>query len=99
MARLTDHDQRDAEHVLRAEIGLALARYSRRMLDKGKAYITEAIAQSAKEGSTLDGPTIGRTAAQRVKAEYFVAKPESVVEVNATRQLDSGEDNEPESIL
>lgn len=81
MARLSDHDQRDAEHALRSEIALILARYARRMAVKGKAYITEAIAQAAKEGKDVDGITIGRIAAERVKAEYFATfKPEDAIE-------------------
>lgn len=95
MARLSDHDQRDAEHVLRTEITLILQRYGRRMADKGKAYITEAMSQMAKEGKDVDGSTIGRIAAERVKAEYFAtsSKPEPAIEASATaaaRQLKSG---------
>ena len=86
MARLTDHDQRDAEHVLRAETTLILARYARRMLANGKAYITEAIAEAIKEGRDIDGIAIGRAAAERVKAEYFAppGRPEAAIEATAT---------------
>jgi hypothetical protein len=86
MARLTDHDQRDAEHALRSEIGLALAQYSRRMLAKGKATITEEIAQASKEGKeNLNGITIGKAAAKEVIAEYFaVSKPQAAIDVAAT---------------
>lgn len=90
MARLSDHDQRDAEHALRAEITLVLARYARRMADKGKAYITEAISKAAKEGENVDGTSIGRAAADRVKAEYFATStPDPAIEAVATR-VDSG---------
>ena len=85
MARLSDHDQRDAEDVLRAEIRLILARYARRMLEKGKAYITEAVAQAAKDEGDVDGNEIGRAAAARVRAEYFApSKPEAAIETGAT---------------
>ncbi len=85
MARLSDHDKRDAEHALRVEIGLVLAKYARRMLDQGKAYITDAIAQENKEGKEVDGTEIGRTAATRVKTEYFAANtPEPAIETTAT---------------
>lgn len=87
MARLTDHDQRDAEHALRSEVALVLARYARRMLAQGKAYITEEIAQAVKEGRDLDGLTIGRAAADKVKAEYFTSrKPEPAIETTPTHR-------------
>jgi hypothetical protein len=95
MARLTDHDQRDAEHALRAEISLVLMRYARRMMVQGKAYITEEVANATKNGEELDGTTIGRTAAAKVRAEYFAtsSKPEPAIEaspVRQTAQLDIG---------
>ncbi len=84
--RLSDHDQRDAEHALRAEITLLLAKYARRMLAQGKAYITEEIARGNKEGAEIDGTAIGRAAAERVKVEYFrtSGSPESAIEATAT---------------
>lgn len=95
MARLSDHDQRDAEHALRAEITLELARYARRMADKGKAIITEAISQAVREGKDIDGTAIGRAAAARVKAEYFAtSKPEPALETRATspaREIGTGD--------
>lgn len=91
MARMSDHDKRDSEHALRAEIGLILQKYARRMLDQGKAYITEAIAQATKEGSEIDGTEIGRTAAARVKAEYFATStPEPAINAApSARQLEA----------
>ena len=85
MARLSDHDQRDAEHRARMEVRLAFARYIRRMDDKAKAYITEAISQANKEtGGNVDGVTIGAAAAQRVIAEFLGAgKPQSAIDIAA----------------
>lgn len=98
MARLSDHDQRDAEHVLRSEITIILARYARRMADRGKAYITEAIAEAVKSGKEIDGVTIGRTAAARVKAEYFAAStPEPAIEAAAVGALGTGVDFDKDS--
>ena len=71
MARLSDHDVRDAEHALRAEISLIVGRYTRRMLEMGKAHIQEAIEKAAKEGDDVDGSSIGREAASRAAAPYF----------------------------
>ena len=68
MARLSDHDVRDAEHALRAEIALIVGRYTRRMLEMGKAHIQEAI---ESEKGDVDGTAIGRTAAQRAAFPYF----------------------------
>ena len=85
MARLSDHDKRDAEHALRAETTLILAKYARRMLEQGKAYITDAMAQANKEGKEIDGTEIGRTAAARVKADYFATEePTRAIETSAT---------------
>lgn len=95
MARANDHDQRDAEHALRAEIGLHLARYSRRMLAQGQAYIADAIAQAVRAGEEIDGHTIGRAAAAKARMEFFKTsiKPAPPIESSATvsAQLESGE--------
>lgn len=71
MARLTDHDVRDAEHALRMEITLVIARYTRRMVELGKAFIQEAIEEANREGVIVDGTAIGRTAAARAAQDYF----------------------------
>ena len=71
MARLTDHDVRDAEHALRAEIALIVGRYTRRMLEAGKAAIQTELEAAAKEERDVDGTAIGRTAAERAAFEYF----------------------------
>ena len=91
MARLNDQDTRDAEHALRAEIALHLARYARRMLAQGKAYITEDIAKAAKEGGEVDGLTIGRAAAAKVRAEYFSTsvKPAPAIDIAETSSAGS----------
>jgi hypothetical protein len=71
MARLSDHDIRDAEHALRAEIALVVGRYIRRMNEMGKAYIQEQIEQAAKGEDPIDGTAIGRAAAERAASDYF----------------------------
>ena len=71
MARLTDHDIRDAEHALRMELTLVVARYTRRMAELGKAFIQEEIETATKEGRTVDGTAIGRAAAARAASDYF----------------------------
>ena len=71
MARLTDHDIRDAQHALRAEIALVVGRYIRRMDEIGKAYISEAIETASKEDHLVDGSAIGRAAAERATKDYF----------------------------
>jgi len=71
MARLTDHDLRDAEDAARMELGLVVKRYTRRMHELGKAYIQEAIEEAAKEGAYINGTQIGREAARRAAIPYF----------------------------
>lgn len=91
MARLTDHDLRDAEHALRAELALIAGRYARRMLEMGKAHIQEAIEEAQKGGIDVDGTSIGRAAASRAAAPYFGglagAQHLDVVESGADRSL------------
>ena len=87
MARLSDHDLRDAEHALRVELTLVVARYTRRMTEIGKAYIQEAIEQANKDGSLVNGTSIGREAASRAASSYFGglagAAPQQVIESKA----------------
>jgi GGDEF domain-containing protein len=71
MARLTDHDVRDAEHALRAEVALLTGLYARRMLEEGKAYIQTELEKAAREGVDVNGTSIGRAAAQSASAAYF----------------------------
>jgi hypothetical protein len=89
MARLTDHDVRDAEHAMRMELNLVTARYTRRMAELGKAYIQEAIEDAIKEGGEIDGTTIGRAAAERSARDYFGGlagdAPRGAIEGSATR--------------
>lgn len=83
MARLTDHDVRDAEHALRTELALLVGRYVRRMAEMGKAYIQEEIEQAGKEGRLVDGTAIGRSAAERASLDYFgglAGKPRAAIE-------------------
>lgn len=83
MARLTDHDIRDAEHALRMELTLVVARYTRRMVEMGKAYIQEEIETANKEGRSVDGTAVGRAAAEQAAADYFgglAGKPYAALE-------------------
>ncbi len=83
MARLTDHDIRDAEHALRMELTLVVARYTRRMAEMGKAYIQEEIEKANKEGRSVDGTEVGRAAAERAAADYFgglAGRPQQALE-------------------
>jgi hypothetical protein len=93
MARLTDHDIRDAEDALRKELSLVLNKYARRMAEMGKAHIQEAIETANKEGLSVDGTSIGRTAAARAAYPYFgdISGGDSltVVEGNATRTIEA----------
>ena len=75
MARLSDHDIRDAEHALRMELTLVVARYTRRMTELGKALIQEEIESAIKEGRSVDGTAIGRAAASRAASDYFGGLP------------------------
>lgn len=72
MARLTDHDVRDAEHALRMEVSLLLGAYSRRLLEIGKAHIQEALEAAALNEEAVNGTVIGRDAAERAAKSYFV---------------------------
>lgn len=71
MARLTDHDVRDAEHALRTEIAIIVGRYTRRMNEMGKALIQEALESAQQEDANVDGTAIGRAAAHRAAEPYF----------------------------
>jgi hypothetical protein len=88
MARLSDHDVRDAEHALRMELTLVVARYTRRMAELGKAYIQEALEEAGKEGQDVNGTEIGRAAAERAASSYFGglagAAPREALEGEAT---------------
>ena len=75
MARLSDHDVRDAEDALRSEIRLVVNRYIRRMGELGKAYIQEAVEEAVKNGELVDGTAIGRAAAARAASDYFGPLP------------------------
>jgi hypothetical protein len=87
MARLSDHDVRDAEHALRAELALIVGRYLRRMLESGKAHIQTDIEEAVQSGEeNVDGTAIGRAAAEKAAADYFgglAGKPFPVIESGA----------------
>jgi len=71
MARLSDHDVRDAEHALRMEIALTVGQYVRRMNEMGKAYIQEALEEASKNEEAVNGIAVGRAAAERATSDYF----------------------------
>jgi phage gpG-like protein len=71
LARLTDHDVRDAEHALRAEIALLVGRYTRRIMEQGKAIIQTDLEAAGRSEEAVDGTAIGRAAAERAALEYF----------------------------
>lgn len=72
MARLTDHDVRDAEHAARLACSEVLGKYQRRIAEMSKALIQEAIERAAEEGNDdIDGAAIGREAAHAAIAPYF----------------------------
>ena len=87
MARLTDHDVRDAEHALRSEIALLTGLYQRRMLEEGKAYIQTELEKAAREEVDVNGTSIGRAAAQSASVAYFGGlaghAPRQIVESSA----------------
>lgn len=88
MARLSDHDVRDAEHALRSELALLVSRYTRRMAEMGKAHIQEEIETAIKEGRVVDGTAIGRAAAGRAASDYFgglAGAPQTAIEGRASR--------------
>lgn len=91
MARLSDHDVRDAEHALRAEIALIVGRYTRRMLEMGKAHIQEDIESAGEEA--IDGTAIGRAAARRAAFPYFGElageAPKATIESGAAKDAGS----------
>ena len=71
MARLTDHDVRDAEHALRSELALLWGRYGRRMHEAGKGEIQVELEAAALNGEAINGTEIGRRAAARAALPYF----------------------------
>lgn len=94
MARLSDHDLRDAEDAGKSEIALPLKRYSRRMIEQMKTYTKDAIMQAIREDKEIDGTAIGKAAAARVIAEFFTPrKPQQAIDAGNTTAIDSAEDS------
>ncbi len=71
MAILSDHDTRDAEAALAAEVSLLVGMYVRRMKDKGKEAIKAEVDLAKAKGEAINGTAIGRAAAKRVAQEIF----------------------------
>jgi hypothetical protein len=71
MARLSDHDFRDAQASLNAEIRLLIGQYVRRMAETGKAYIQEELELAEKEEVDVNGTAIGRAAAEKAARDWF----------------------------
>jgi hypothetical protein len=71
MARLSDHDLRDAEDAIRKEVSLVMGQYSRRILEMAKAYAQEGIESAIQDEEEINGVAIGRAAAKRALSPYF----------------------------
>ena len=91
MARLTDHDVRDAESRVRAEIRVYFGKYERRALELGKAFVQESI-ETHDEADDFDGDAIGREVAKRALA-YVVGsleqKPPPTIDGEDVKELDA----------
>jgi hypothetical protein len=71
MARVSDHEMRDAEHQLRCAISLEVQRYVRRMYEKGRACIIQAADDVNRNGGLVDGVKIGKAVGEQIVREYF----------------------------
>jgi hypothetical protein len=88
MAALSDHDRRDAEHAARAEMAIVVQKYVRRVNEAAKAYIKEALDEAARGEGTIDGTSVGRSAATRAIADWMgidAAAPQAAIEGSAAR--------------
>jgi hypothetical protein len=70
MPPLSDHTRRDAEHALRAMIGIEVARFRRRMEEHGKGTVKEKIERATQNGEPIDGTELGKAAAAEAIAAY-----------------------------
>jgi len=68
------------------EVALVVGRYTRRMIEIGKAHIQQEIERAGKEGDEVDGAAIGRAAAEEAARDYFGAlagrAPERAIEAS-----------------
>jgi hypothetical protein len=70
MPPLSDHTRRDAEHALRAMIGIEVARFRRRMEEHGKGTVKDKIERATQNGEAIDGTELGKAAAAEAIAAY-----------------------------
>lgn len=87
MARLTDHDVRDAEHAARLACSEVLGKYQRRIAEMSKALIQERIEKAAEEGTEIDGSAIGREAAYEAIAPYFPQMVPKIIDATPKPEL------------
>lgn len=88
MARLTDHDIRDAEHAARLACAEVLGKYQRRIAEMSKALIQERIEKAAEEGNNdVDGSAIGRAAAYEAIAPYFPEQVPKIIDATPKKEL------------
>lgn len=93
MARLSDHDVRDAEAYLRLETSGMLGLFRRRIEERGKAYIMEAIESAVESGEEqIDGRQIGRDAFRFAAYQYF----KSMIDGGLPTALDGEQEEEEE---
>jgi mevalonate pyrophosphate decarboxylase len=93
MARLSDHDRRDAEHAARAKIAVSLQRFRRRMDELAKAHIAEQMEQAQAKGEAIDGTAAGEAAANlAINAFIGDGKPEAAIDSTTAPALDPPDD-------
>lgn len=82
MPSVSDHARRDAEHAARSDIRIVLMKYARRLDEKAKANIANAIA-SAPPGTEINGTQIGRDAAAAAIESLLSSEPYDAIEAPA----------------
>lgn len=85
-----DHAKRDALHAARAEISIAITKYTRRLHETAFAYIDSERAKSSKGGSEIDGTALGRQAATVARTTWIGIDdgPEEAIETSAVAITD-----------
>lgn len=83
MPSVSDHIRRDAEHAARSDIRVVMMKYVRRLDEKAKAAIADAIA-NAEPGAELNGTDIGRDAAAQAVADLIGSEPYDAVDGTAS---------------
>jgi hypothetical protein len=81
----SDHDRRDAWAAMRADIRLAVGRYTRRMEEAAKGHIQEKLEEAVQNGEAIDGTALGRVAAAEAVRTYIGAgAPTPAIDAPAT---------------